>query len=68
MRRGGMGNYVIQRTACLANLNYLEASLRSIWHDKVFGQFDRRQTKRSITSLVEVGHKGDVEDGGVVTT
>ena len=58
--------YVIERTASLTNLNHLEASFRSVRHHKILGQFDRGQTKRSVASLVEVGHKGDVEGGGVV--
>lgn len=58
--------YVIERTASLANLNHLDASFRSVRHHKIRGQFDRGQTKRSVASLVEVGHKGDVEGGGVV--
>lgn len=58
--------YVIERTASLANLNHLEASFRSVRHHKIRGQLDRGQTKRSVASLVEVGHKGDVKGGGVV--
>lgn len=70
--RGGGGGkrkkktYVIERTASRANLNHLEASFRTVRHHKIRGQFDRGQAKRSVASLVEVGHKGDVKGGGVV--
>lgn len=61
-----MKTNVIERTASLANLNHLEASLRSIRHHEITRQFDSWQTKRSVASLIEIRHKRDVEGGGVV--